>query len=470
MALKGKKSKSNSNVVIAMHKTSKAYLSALFAFCEGRQETAIERLTLELSNGIDKTSPKYYRLWIEVLASNGDMASLRALSEHLGSLMAIESNVELSALRGLIHLELDEPNAVDLYLNALSTQADNPYVAELIALQGLRRCEADCDARLFALRDQLVDYFHFQTLACVRSMTHKSYDDVIAVCVSRFPQFPLADLFRIDELVAEQGFKEALALCQGLTERFSANRAFRLKLAHLKLDQGLLDQALDEFHRVRTSDKDPDFVYGRSLVLSKQAQKAKTDDKIKQARKYMEEALTYLEAREDLAKVIRRELNRLEFGSDQELDDGAKLWLVKVPANVFNSVKTLPQEQISTLSMPLGAQPGRGDWCVIATDDYVSSHLKTSDTTWRLGAIYRVNANHTHPIVRQQCQMQLVLRPAISVPVDCGNLAHDPQSTAFVVCELDERSQKTIESVLEHFAHKEDSSNDMLSYFRKSVS
>jgi hypothetical protein len=470
MALKGKKTKTNNTIVIAMHKTSKAYLSALFAHCEGRQETAIERLTKELSNGIDKTSPKYYRLWIEVLASNGDTASLRALSEHLGGLMAAEASVEFSALRGLIHLELDEPSAVELYLSALSGKTGNPYVAELMALNGIRKYEEDCDRALYNLRDHLVDYFHFQTLACIRSMLHKKYDDVLAVCASRFPTFPLVDLFQIDDLIAEQNFKGAMDLCQSLTERFSANRSFRLKLAHLKLDQGLLEQALDEFHRVRTSDKDPDYVYGRGLVFSKQAHKAKTDDKIEYAKTCIKEALSLLEGREDLAKVLRRELNRLDFASDQELDDGSKLWLIKVPANVFNSVKTLPQEQISTLSMPLGAQPGRGDWCVIATDDYVANHLKTSDTTWRLGAIYRVSANHVHPVVRQQCQMQLVMRPAISVPVDCGSLGHEQQTTSFVVCELDEKSQKTIESVLEHFAHKDETSNDMLSYFRKSVS
>jgi tetratricopeptide (TPR) repeat protein len=110
------------------------YATCLHSFWNGQAEETVDQVSSLLSANPDHPMRfSLYRLWLEALANRGERLSMHALHEHL--LLRGEANPEdratYMALRGIIHLEQDRPNAAKLMLRAIGEKADNPWMTEL---------------------------------------------------------------------------------------------------------------------------------------------------------------------------------------------------------------------------------------------------------------------------------------------------------------------------------------------------
>jgi tetratricopeptide (TPR) repeat protein len=464
---KGKKSQ-----VASLNQPSKIYLSALLAFWQGRLETAIETLTEELKREINRSSVKYYRLWLEILVEKGETASIRMLADHFGELIHTDFGDDYAALKGLVHLELGERDAAQLYCNAVKNLKKNPYAAELSTRVAMRKGAEDASAPLYAVRANLGDYFHFQTLIAARKMEGLPNSDIVRSFNQFFEEFPLSQLFELDELVANQKFDKALKTCQKLADQFPTNRNLRLKLAYLKLEQGLADEALAEFTKARHSERDQEYLLGRSLVFAKKSLSDRSPDLWDKAQAYFveaERALTESGHHGDLHKALKTQIANRTVAERKPSNDG-KMWLLKVSARLFNNLKDLPLTQVRSLALALGEGPKEGDWCVIASSDYTAGYYQTNDFTWRFGAVYEIGYRFGGILSPNQCHMSLVNRPEISVPVNCGPLDEIEQFGDSTLYELSEDAQKRIVEMLDRFTADRRVSGDLLSDFRKFVS
>ena len=108
-----------------------------------------------------------YRLWIELLAADGDHASLRELTQHLMSGLADPDNQETwMSLRGLAHFEMDEFEAACLMSRAVEGNHHNPYSLELNqCVSGRLDRSAGYVPELVGAQVRLDDFFHWQSLA-----------------------------------------------------------------------------------------------------------------------------------------------------------------------------------------------------------------------------------------------------------------------------------------------------------------
>ena len=96
---------------------SRDYLDALEDFWGGRSRTTLEHVSNFLADKPDHVDNlALYRLWIEVLADEGNFSGLRSLGQHLDSLVAGQTRQKSSffALQGIVHFELDE---IDFFSN-----------------------------------------------------------------------------------------------------------------------------------------------------------------------------------------------------------------------------------------------------------------------------------------------------------------------------------------------------------------
>ncbi|MEY4632131.1 MAG: hypothetical protein RIQ81_2251, partial [Pseudomonadota bacterium] len=110
------------------------YQTCLLSFWNGQLEKTVEQTSSILSANPDHGMRfSLYRLWIEALSSRGEKLSLHALHEHLllRGQATPEDRPTWMALRGIIHMELDRPNAAGLMLRATGHDTSNPWVMEL---------------------------------------------------------------------------------------------------------------------------------------------------------------------------------------------------------------------------------------------------------------------------------------------------------------------------------------------------
>ena len=141
-----------------------------------------------LSKEIEKlegseASTLYYRLWIEQLADYNEKYSLSLLQKHLTSLSS-SSKIKkyFLALRGLIHLELDEISSCQHIAKIVLNDLSNPYCLEFYQRYQFR-FTADQKEILFLLmtKSPIVDYFHWQYLA--RSLLVKNKFHLLTKCL-----------------------------------------------------------------------------------------------------------------------------------------------------------------------------------------------------------------------------------------------------------------------------------------------
>ena len=138
------------------------YEECLGYFWQGDTQKALDLVTDYLLDGDDETHRyKMYRLWVEVLSQDEDRASLVHLGEHLFLRGQAEPDCHatFAAMRGLVHLELDEFDGARLIAENVVDFVDDPYCMELCSRIALRQGEPDCARPLLEGTSVVDDYF-----------------------------------------------------------------------------------------------------------------------------------------------------------------------------------------------------------------------------------------------------------------------------------------------------------------------
>ena len=143
MSLLKKKLSKKVGSFFAKKKDFENYLFVLKKYWEKDTKAVLDLLTKKIetsqSSGV---SLLYYRLWIEQLAELRDKASLSLLKTHLLKISSFSTDqTEWQALRGLIHLELDEMNFCSHLFTLLEKKLDSSYVVEFCEKYRRRFCE-----------------------------------------------------------------------------------------------------------------------------------------------------------------------------------------------------------------------------------------------------------------------------------------------------------------------------------------
>ena len=123
-----------------------APLEALRAYWAGDMRGAVDKASALLADDPD-TPHRFmaYRLWIEALAEGRDVNGLAALRDHLFLRGQADpaDQATYAALRGVVHLELDEFGAAKLLARACRELTADPYGLELVQRVEARGAESE---------------------------------------------------------------------------------------------------------------------------------------------------------------------------------------------------------------------------------------------------------------------------------------------------------------------------------------
>ncbi|MBF0441576.1 MAG: hypothetical protein HQK54_06700 [Oligoflexales bacterium] len=441
------------------------YLSALRGYWEGRPRTAIERLGDALAHTPSETDAyKLYRLWIEILVEQGEIPALKSLYEHLG--FRAELDPELSpthaALRGLIHFEMDEIEAVDLILVSLKKEKANPYILELRQLVDSRFHLKNPPIYLQKVQDQIGDYFHFQTLARGYLMRNKQKDliELLNEIKNQFPYSPLPDIFQLHKLMEQGEWRSCKNIAANLSSRFPGNREYGFQLGFISAKLGEYDDALRELNRINNlhEEPDPDVLNWMGFCLTEKAIKEKSNYYKDEARRVLTSAIEISRECGIPVSFPMEQLGRLNnvFGDQQTGNDKGRAWLVKLSPQKFHEIKTARESQIRKIKKAIGDVPRIGDICFLVGEDYVNQQDNT-ETKWRLAAVYKVISDPIwHPLLKHVNILMLVNRPEYSIPLDVREFGASMQNKQkkpikMDVYELDANAIRIIdETILEY--------------------
>lgn len=437
---------------------SKEYKSSLKAYWEWRPRTCLERLTTSLS-----MEPKpeevhcLYRIWIEVLANLEETETLRTLTEHFS--FHIQQNpddvVRYTALKGMIHFELDEIEAARLIQRSLRDHNKDPYVWELNYRINRRLSDGITRCNYKKNRDELYDYFHLVAYAQAALATG---DDAEIEWVQKrmfdlFPNAPYLDLIQFHYYIDLKEYSRAANIAKELTQRFplSIEYAFNLGYAHAK-DQSYVE-AITELSRINDlyPDEDCDVLCWLGFSLARQA--CQTDDVglKRRAHAILQRACEKSEDAGIPPSFPHRELSRLQdhFADDDNRSE-QRYWLCKVDTKEYTRFRTGSQKSIENFEGCLNKEARRGDIFFIFGDDH-----NPESNLWRFGALYQVSSDPIwHPQHGFHNQLSLVHRPDLSIPIAVKELGQRKNS----VFELNMDAVETIANEVANYADSGESS------------
>ena len=443
-----------------------AYHTGLVEYWAGRQQTSIEYITATLAEDPDHPYMlPMYRLWIELLAELNDKSSLRALCKHLIARATMDTSlsVPFMALRGLIHIELDEIEAAKLYQRSLAQYHRNPYCAEFLQKFEVRT-ESKPQLYLFNNISVIFDFFHWQTLATdlYRDHQEQKLQAVLMSVGKMYPNAPLPHLFEFHRSWDVQAYEDAQHAAARLVNLYPGHADFYLfqGMAALKLKDYHSATEILEMALSLTGHHDLDTValIGHTFL---EIYKETNDPEFK------ESSLAYLSQAQKLmveagmsAYVIEKQIAQLEkheksISEGEEKDEfTGRVWLLKLPAMRYHQFKNAHYDQIKEILYPLNHNAEKGDLCLIATE------LKATEgkdmKPWRIAGLYYIEDDPVwHPLDGMKSPLKLLHRPAQSIGIDIveTDAANEDQSHIF---ELDDKAIEHISEEISFHANKDD--------------
>lgn len=364
-----------------------------------------------------------YRLWIELLASTGDTASLEALKKHLFIRGQAEPEHQeyFSSLRGITHFELDEFGAAKLLGSAVEKHFHNPYAMELVQLV-TDRVSADHSETPAILNTsvRIDDYVTFQSLAraLVVRKASRALEELTGWLHDTYRSSPLPAEVEFHSCIDSQTYAAASIIAQRLVELHPGNSDYHYYLAYSLFEDGNYFAAKNvlEKHRSQVSDNDAEFfgLLGHCHAKLGEA---------KQAAEHLQRAIGILKQDGLPTSHMTLELNEvLEELAGQEDDPVIQMprepsnWLINLSTRRYLELATSSENTIERLLRPMGQEPRQGDICFFATTTPADRDGKA---TWKIVAIYVVDSDPIwHPVHSYHNALKLVKRLPEGIPVD----------------------------------------------------
>ncbi|MEZ4741229.1 MAG: hypothetical protein R3B45_02080 [Bdellovibrionota bacterium] len=410
-------------------KFARNYEYALNLFWNHEGEELIEFISKQIEeSSIDQNVFVFYRIWIEQLSRLQEWAALHELKKHL-VFRSYEDPGEVitwQALRALIHFELDEQQAVDLYIDALEGNTDNPYFLELHQKVSLRRTGVNDENNLSLLNctSEIYDYFHWQSLG-QGLLSLKNYLALHSVsdCISRiFPNSPFYSEVGYHCSLDSEDFSKAVEYSKWLNEKFDNNRDYRFWYGFAAFHKGELNLASKMFLSGRGFSSDIDALTMLGCCYQELAAGNVADPSHSRALEIFKKAQN--ECREqnlpstDLECTIDKMLMEQKLFLDQDANfdnfEHSHAWLIKMSPRQYAEMLSNELADIEYIRTPVEAQSRKGDLVFFAADDPLNKNGR-----WRIVSIYTLTTDPSwHPVRHFECELELVYRMDTCLEVD----------------------------------------------------
>jgi hypothetical protein len=421
---------------------SPEYMIVLNHMWNGRHDIAAEHAAMFLAEDDEHPATlRLYRAWIESLAEMGDQDSLAVLLDHLLVAGRVEPELHQSymALRGIVHLHLDQAPAARLVLRAIQGKDNNPYCLEFEQMCARRSFSG---AREFALVNshiELVDWQHWNTVVadCAVQNDADEWQDLLHHVNRAFPGSPTFDLSNMHRAMDSGHWPSALASATSLHANFPEQRDYGFMKAFCAFHGGDTELALSTLNNlgesVNTTDADVMHLAGEILAVKalesddehlgeKATQKLDTSARIyRRNGKAIDNAVS-------LISCLKRHF--IHNGVASQAIDPLRVprsWMVMLNPAQSANLATSADQELGTLHRPMGKDAMPGDIVLYVTKAaHVAKQSASLSHEWRIVAIYRVmTPPYWHPTNRWQSSLELVDRLDSPIPIDANHVASD---------------------------------------------
>lgn len=419
-----------------------AYRACLSSFWASQFQEAADE-----TSGVLSANPEHpmrfglYRLWIDALAELADFKSLKVLHEHLmmRGMSTEQDRATYMALRGLIHIELDQPHAAGLMYKAVASDDDSPYTMELETKISDKNLDSTGLPALINLEQPFSDYICWQSL--VRSFVSMNQRHRAEPCLDLvdriFPGSPLRDLCYFHWCSDIGDWQSAFESAERLHKTFSESTDYAFFAAHaaLRLNRFNQSMAILENSKVINVAEDADAALIIGQALKNIGTQKRDIPTLQRAIKHLEIASRLIqEAGHDpmpaeMLKVQVQEQIKDLSDASASIDDGeedlfrpTQAWLVKLSHRRYIELKNSKESHVTHLTRPMGSKARPGDLCFFAVEG-----APNNKHTWKIAAIYTVESEPVwHPTLGHQSALQLIAMPKRLIPV-AVQMANEPK-------------------------------------------
>lgn len=431
------------------------YKMALYTFWTQRPITSIEHLSKIIADNTEEDICPLYRLWIEILADQKDEQALSSLNRHLlyrlstedESFLSEDQEHSISALRGLIHCELDELQAARLIYTSLKDDRSNQYVEELyFTIQNRLKLSADTDG-LWAIKDKINDYYVLSTLVkgLIINQESQKLHNILSKINTMFENSPIYRQYKLHSYFDYNDFNSMYKISNELMEMYPTNLDYVVYTAYslCKLNDYYEAAKILRHTYFTTKEDDLDILY---LLLLSEVEVLKEE--------YKDNNLSYVNQMFDtesdynilllLSKVetllesngflsididsIKNEINDIYWKlniKDQPSSENKtetqvpKCWLTLVDESNYNFIRNSQVNKIKNIKKELPERTKPGDICFVVHTDYRNQVKKEleSGSYLRIGAVYEVIST-PDSMHNNTCKLKLIARPLNSIPID----------------------------------------------------
>jgi hypothetical protein len=209
-----------------------SYTNCLNLFWNADTRKAVDKIGQFLEKNHDSDGKfHFYRLWIECLDMDQDYSGLVALNEHFDLRSRdLEFAEEYLALKGLVHLKLDEFEAADLVAEGFDSDCESSFMYEFANEYNYRNQNADVVHIPFtSFKGQVWDYFHLRNLntAILVGKCEKEFKECSAYLKKIYGSSPAFFASKIGEQVKKGSFGRAYKLSDDLVNSYPKNLHFK---------------------------------------------------------------------------------------------------------------------------------------------------------------------------------------------------------------------------------------------------
>jgi hypothetical protein len=275
------------------------YLTALSLMWQGEASKCIDYLSAQLTkNSEHRFALPLYRLWVEVLASGSERASLSLLLPHLARRQEEADErvaLEYFGLRGIIHYELDEWEAVELLYATLKDQSHARYCQEFCLSYTLRKNPEALTAGALWQDAMGGDYLQWKLAALCLQVTgnHRELERLLAHSAQLFPLSPLRESYLAHGCIDKGAYGAAREHSRWLQQTYPKNSDYYILASYIELNRGKFTTAIALLKKAALLPgraHDPDLAALLSYAYRHLSPHANNAGGWQQARRTMEEA------------------------------------------------------------------------------------------------------------------------------------------------------------------------------------
>jgi hypothetical protein len=430
------------SVKINFNSLSPDYMVVLNHLWNSRFEAAADHAATVLASDSDEAcAARFYRSWIEACHELGDSEALESLAGHLLALGRVEPEQKQTylALRGVIHLYLDEVPAARLVLRTTHGRNHNPYFLEFEQMCARRGIEGADEFALMDSRVEISDWWHWNTLVCdlAAFADNDSLNSVIQHVTRIFPGSPAGDAVAMHRAMDNGHFAGALASAVKLRQSFPDHKDYGFFAAFCAFRTGDREQALRLLSGLgeHANTSDADVLHLAGEILAEKALESDSEQIAGEAVAKLDRAARmYRRMGKPVDRAVRliqalekNVVSSRDAGLDSNGFRAPRSWMVMLTPAQYANLATSGDQEIANLQRPMGRDAMPGDVVLLMTKSaHVAKKPVEHAHELRIVAVYRVTTRpYWHPTNRWQNQLELVDRPDSPIPVDSKEVKSD---------------------------------------------